>query len=168
MLRCLTGWLLLLFAWFSLPDSAQGQVAALDLHPPQTAWAELHPFVEVFPQAPPGLTIEQVLSPAYQSRFAPAATAFATPEKTAFTVRPGATPLPTASMTARNGVPISTSPTSGAMTSPTTVVTMVPGDSGQCARGICRRFRSCADRCRSAWPHCAWPSVRSARNAACW
>ncbi len=74
MLRCLTGWLLLLFAWFSLPDSAQAQVAALDLHPPQTAWAELHPFVEVFPQAPPGLTIEQVLSPAYQSRFAPAAT----------------------------------------------------------------------------------------------
>ena len=64
------------------------------------------------------------------SRSAAVTTAFATPEKTALTVRPGVTPLPTASMTARNGVPISTSPTSGAMTSPTTVVTMVPGDSG--------------------------------------
>ncbi len=57
-------------------------------------------------------------------------TAFATPENTAFTVRPGASPLPTASMTSHNAVPISTSPTSGAITSPTTVVTTVPGDSG--------------------------------------
>ena len=56
-------------------------------------------------------------------------TGLATPENTALTVRPCATPLPTASMTARSGVPSSTSPTSGATTSPTTVATIVPGDS---------------------------------------
>src|SRR5581483_8058623 len=38
-------------------------------------------------------------------------------------------PEPTASMTAESGVPSSISPTSGATTSPTTVTTMVPGDS---------------------------------------
>ncbi len=56
-------------------------------------------------------------------------TALATPENTAFTLRPGSVPLPTASITARSGVPSSTSPTSGATTSPTTVATIVPGDS---------------------------------------
>src|SRR6187431_3310364 len=56
-------------------------------------------------------------------------TGLATPENTALTVRPGAAPLPTASITAPSGVPSSTSPTSGATTSPTTVATTVPGDS---------------------------------------
>ena len=54
----------------------------------------------------------------------------ATPGSTAFTVRPAPTPEPTASITSPSGVPSSTSPTSGAMTSPTTVQMMVPGDSG--------------------------------------
>ena len=56
-------------------------------------------------------------------------TGLATPENTALTDRPGVVPLPTASMTSPNSVPSSTSPTSGAMTSPTTVATIVPGDS---------------------------------------
>lgn len=55
-------------------------------------------------------------------------TALATPENTALIERPSGMPLPTASMTARSGVPSSTSPTSGATTSPTTVATVLPGD----------------------------------------
>src|SRR5436853_34583 len=57
-------------------------------------------------------------------------TGFDTPEKTAFTVRPSPTPLPTAVITSPSVVPSSTSPTSGATTSPTTVQTTLPGDSG--------------------------------------
>src|SRR3954454_5476275 len=56
-------------------------------------------------------------------------TALATPENTALTDRPAPSPLPTASITSPNGVPNSTSPTSGATTSPTTVATRFPGDS---------------------------------------
>src|SRR3954449_3227556 len=55
-------------------------------------------------------------------------TRLATPENTAFTVRPSPTPLPTASITSPSGVPSSISPTSGAITSPTTVHTRLPGD----------------------------------------
>src|SRR3954462_13904170 len=57
-------------------------------------------------------------------------TGLATPENTALTERPAPRPLPTASITSPNGVPNSTSPTSGATTSPTTVATKFPGDSG--------------------------------------
>src|SRR4051794_21463216 len=53
----------------------------------------------------------------------------ATPGSTAFTERSAPTPDPTASITSPSGVPSSTSPTSGATTSPVTVHTMVPGDS---------------------------------------
>src|SRR5690349_10507382 len=54
----------------------------------------------------------------------------ATPGSTAFTDRPAPTPEPTTSITSPSGVPSSTSPTSGATTSPATVHTIVPGDSG--------------------------------------
>ena len=44
--------------------------------------------------------------------------------------RPGATPPPTSSITSRSRLPIATSPTPGRSTSPVTVTTIVPGDSG--------------------------------------
>src|SRR5882762_5697260 len=55
-------------------------------------------------------------------------TGLATPEKTAFHVRPGRGPPAGPLRKVESRVPISTSVTTGWATSPTTVATMVPGD----------------------------------------
>src|SRR5581483_9862063 len=52
----------------------------------------------------------------------------ATPEKTAFQVRPGSGPPAGPLRRAESRVPISTSTTTGVTTSPTTVATIVPGE----------------------------------------
>src|SRR5919106_2107283 len=57
-------------------------------------------------------------------------TGLATPEKTAFQLRPGSGPPAGPLSRAERRVPISTSATTGRATSPTTVATTVPGDGG--------------------------------------
>src|SRR3954468_24237292 len=72
-----------------------------------------------------------VWNPSYDMGMVMSVTAaLATPDSTALTVRPGATPPPTVSMTSPSGVPSSTSATPGLTTSPVTVHTTLPGDSG--------------------------------------